>query len=292
MARTNTTAELVKRKSRCKSVRINDIKVVDTHRLDKEIIGDKTVRKLKALEKSIRANGVLNPILVKENGDGSYTIVDGVRRYEVAKRLGYKKLQIVSYDDIGDKASLLSLITNSNRKALTPIELGIAYQKLLDSGIYRNRADLAKALGISDSTFSSKIKNLELDKRIIEDLLSGEGLGDQKVLKTVRLIEGVDADGYSDVQYNAYTHIKTEGLKRKEALEYIAGLPDSGEEAEAEAEVEAEQTAPFRKDESETEIQVVIEKDRLEETVVQRIEELLAEIERLSGNVDAAAEAA
>lgn len=286
MSRRNATTEIITRKARCSKVKIADIKIEANHRLDNEIVDDKAVKKLKALQKSIEANGILNPIVAKKHEDGTFTIIDGIRRYEAAKRLGYKKLQVVSYDDIDDKEEMLSLVVNTNQKTLSPIELGIAYQKLIDRGVYRNKAELAKALGVSDVTVSSKIKNLELDARIIEDLLTGEGINDQKVLKAVRLLEKVNDDGESDMQHNAYTHIKTNSMDRKTALEHIASLNNTEDDTNDNG-----QAPVFSKTESDSEIQVVIEKEVLDEEVIEQIEVLLAEIERLSSGTEAQAAA-
>ena len=192
-----------------------------------------------------------------------------------------KRLQIISYDDIDNKEELLSLVANTNQKTLSPIELGIAYQKLIDRGAYRNKAELVKVLGVSDVTVSSKIKNLELDARIIEDLLTGEGINDQKVLKAVRLLENINSDGESDMQHNAYNHIKTNSMDRKTALVYIASLNNTEDDTNANSQVSG-----FTKTESDREIKVVIEKEVLDEVVVEQIESLLAEIERLSSGTE------
>ena len=65
MRRRNTTTEIITRETRCSKVNIGDIKIESTHRLDNEIVNDKAVKKLKALQKSIEANGILNPIMAK-----------------------------------------------------------------------------------------------------------------------------------------------------------------------------------------------------------------------------------
>ena len=282
MAKRINTTEIVTSKARCATIKIELIHSKWNHRLDGNHIEGKAKKEFGALKGSIEANGILNPLLVKENEDGTYTLIDGHRRFEAAKLLGYKTIRVVKHQDIEEKEELFAIVANSNQKALSAVELGLVYSKLIKSGAYSNNRELAKALGLSEATVGSKIKNLELDERIIGEYLSGQGAtNDQKVLKTIRLLEkAAETDeGYiSQKQWEAYTHIKEHTLGRKEALAYIGMLK---EEDAPQTETDTE-TSGFLKEETEGEIKVTIEKEGLASEKVEQIEALLAEIERLS----------
>jgi ParB family chromosome partitioning protein len=263
----------VERKGKCTYVKTTDIKVGTTARLGNEVADKKVSKKFRALEKSIIANGILTPIIAQKNDDNTYTIVDGYRRLLVAQRLGIKKLQVISYDDINDKEEMLSIVTNSNQKTLTAIELGVAYKKLIDRAVYGSNRELAVALGVSEGTVGTKINNLKMDKRIIEDLIANNSISDQKVLKAIRTIENINDDGKSEKQYSTYRKIVDEKLKRTDALEYIS-LGKGVEEVRH-----------FVKTALANKINVMIDTKDLSEENVAKIGELLAEIERIGEDV-------
>jgi ParB/RepB/Spo0J family partition protein len=282
MARKTNTTEIVTRKARCATIKIDLIHSEWNHRLDGNHTEGKAKKEFGALKSSIETNGILNPLLVKENDDDTYTLIDGRRRLEAAKLLGYKTIRVVKHQDIEEKEELFAIVANTNQKALSAVELGLVYSKLIKSGAYSNNRELANALGLSEATVGSKIKNLELDERIIGEYLSGQGAtNDQKVLKAIRLLEkAVETDeGYaSKKQWEAYAHIKEHTLGRKEALAYIGTLR---EENAPQTQTDTE-TSGFLKEETEGEIKVVIEKEGLASERVEQIEALLIEIERLS----------
>ena len=268
----------VDRKGQCTTVRISKIKTGASIRLGKEASEEKMSKKFRALKDSIEANGIMVPLIVKKNEDDTYSIIDGYRRFEVAQRLSYKKIQVISYDDIDDKDEMLSIVTNSNQKSLTAIELGVAYKKLIDRGIYGSNRELANALGTSEGTVGTKINNLKMDKRIIEDLIANNSISDQKVLKAIRTIENINDGGESEKQYSTYTKIIDEQLKRSDALAFINSSKG------------VEEVHHFVKTELANKINVMIDTKDLSEENVARIEELLAEIERIGE--DTVAEAA
>ena len=294
MATRKNTTTVIQRKGKCIYAKISDFNESDSHRIGTEKIGeDKYTKKFNALKKSIAANGLFTPLLVKKEEDGTYTIIDGFRRYEVAKILGMKKVQVVVYSDIKEKEAILGLIANSNQKALTPIELGMAYKRLIARKVYKDEKELAKALGLSANTINSKINNLKLDSRIIEDMLTGDGINDQKILKALRGLatatentldeeqtENVSEEQtkhVSEEQWEAYTQIKEKALNREKAIERIKELKEPSLTNNV-----IEPTEPFVRDETEKEIRVTIEKEGLTAEVISQIEALLAEVESLS----------
>ena len=272
VATADNTEELtmVQREGKMRYVSTDKIRYVWSLRLDGDTKEDKGNKKLKAFVESVKVESILAPLIVRKiEGSTEYTLIDGGKRLEAANILGIKKVPVIVYDENDNKAELLRIIANSNQKKATPIELAMAYKKLLDSGVYKSNRELATALGVSESTVGTKINNLKLDTRIIEDMMTEYGINDQKVLKTIRSIEKIDEEGTSDKQWNVYSHITLKELGRKEALEYIN---------EQKGEVVSQR---FVKLESDHQINVVIDTSGLDEESVSRIGELLAEIEEL-----------
>ena len=117
------------------------------------------------------------------------------------------------------------------------------------------------------------MNNLKLDKRIIKDLITGKGVNDQKVLKALRGLDKAE-DGASNMQWDAYSYIKENSLTRDDALAHIKGSRDDSNDSEPQP--------PFSKEESDSEIKIVIEKENLNAETVSQIEVLLQQIEQLS----------
>ena len=279
MTTTNET-KLVTRKTRCANVKIDLIRSEWAHRLDGNHSAGKAKKEFDTLKKSIESQGIINPIVVKQNGDDTYTLIDGHRRLEAAKLLGYKKIRVINYKELEENGEILSLVANANQKALGAVELGIAYDKLIKSGVYRSNQKLAKALGLSAATVGSKIKNLELDKRIIDEIVNGNGAtNDQKILKAIRLLQKTDESNVSQKQWEVYGYIKENNLGRKEALEYI--------KSQREPEVISERTVSLVQNNM---IELHIDTSDLDEARKARIQQLVAEIERIRDGEEASGE--
>jgi len=89
-------------------------------------------RRLQELTQSIRANGIIQPIVVRRIGD-RFQIIAGERRWRAAKAAGLQRVPIVVRDVApGQEQSLLemALIENIQREDLNPIEEALAYQRL------------------------------------------------------------------------------------------------------------------------------------------------------------------
>jgi ParB family chromosome partitioning protein len=87
---------------------------------------------LEELAQSIRRNGLLQPITVKSNRHGQFTIIAGERRYRAHQILDAETVECIVYN--GKNAKELQLIENINRKDLNPIEVVQAYRSYLDAG--------------------------------------------------------------------------------------------------------------------------------------------------------------
>ena len=89
--------------------------------------------KLEELAASIKANGIIQPILVRRTG-GTYRIIAGERRWRAAQKAGLQRVPVVVRDVAdGDKQLLeLALIENLQREGLNPVDEALAYQRLAD----------------------------------------------------------------------------------------------------------------------------------------------------------------
>lgn len=115
---------------------------------------------LAELADSIRQHGVLQPILVRKQGDG-YEIVAGERRYQAAKAAGLTEVPVVIREISDDDVLKLALIENLQRSDLTPLEEARGYRQLIDEKDL-TQEELARILSKSRSTITNTLRLLDL----------------------------------------------------------------------------------------------------------------------------------
>ncbi len=126
--------------------------------------------RLEDLAKSIRANGVVQPLLVRRKG-GSYELIAGERRWRAAQLAGLTHVPVVVRNVPDDKVLELALIENIQREDLNPIEEAQAYKKLIDS-IGLTQETLAERVGRDRSYITNYLRLLRLPediRRLIEE---------------------------------------------------------------------------------------------------------------------------
>jgi ParB family transcriptional regulator, chromosome partitioning protein len=119
---------------------------------------------LEELAQSIRANGIVQPILVRRRGL-QYQIVAGERRWRAAQRAGLQKIPVVIKDISDDKILELALIENIQRQELNAIEEANAYRKLIDS-IGLTQEMLAERVGKNRTVITTYLRLLRLPSDI------------------------------------------------------------------------------------------------------------------------------
>jgi ParB family chromosome partitioning protein len=130
---------------------------------------------LQDLAKSIKTNGVIQPIIVRRVENGRYQIIAGERRWRAAQRAGLLKVPVVVKDIApADKKRLLemALIENIQRQELNPIEEAQAYQRLLEEFGLRQE-DIAAQVGKDRSSIANHLRLLKLPVEIRENVASG-----------------------------------------------------------------------------------------------------------------------
>jgi ParB family transcriptional regulator, chromosome partitioning protein len=130
--------------------------------------------KLAELADSIRANGIIQPIVVRRVGD-RYRIIAGERRWRAAQRAGLLKVPVVIREvDQGASKQLLelALVENIQRENLNPIDEALAYQRLAEEhGLTQEQ--IAAAVGKDRSSVANFLRLLKLPEEVRNDLGSG-----------------------------------------------------------------------------------------------------------------------
>jgi ParB/RepB/Spo0J family partition protein len=115
------------------------------------------------LADSLRQHGQLAPLLVRRLSDEQYEIIAGTRRWRAASLAGLVALRCQVFEVDEDEAFVLALDDNLQHQRLTPLEEAWAYQELLDRGIVRNRAEIARRVNVTRTRITQRMKLLELD---------------------------------------------------------------------------------------------------------------------------------
>src|SRR5690606_15693843 len=130
---------------------------------------------LNELAESIRAQGIMQPILVRALGDdpGRYEIIAGERRFRAAQLAGLKEVPVLVRDVADENAAVMALIENIQREDLNPLEEAQGVRRLLDEfGLTHEQA--AQAIGRSRSATSNLLRLLNLAAPVQTMLLAGD----------------------------------------------------------------------------------------------------------------------
>ncbi|NIO38991.1 MAG: ParB/RepB/Spo0J family partition protein [Burkholderiales bacterium] len=123
------------------------------------------------LAESIKAQGVLQPILVRSIGD-QYEIIAGERRWRAARVAGLTEVPVV-VRDVDDNAALaIALIENIQRENLNPLEEAIGIQRLIDEFSMTHEL-VGKAVGRSRSAVTNLLRLLSLEEPVQAMLMNG-----------------------------------------------------------------------------------------------------------------------
>lgn len=139
--------------------------------------------KVKELAASIRAEGLLQPVVVRQAEEqGLYEIIAGERRWRAHRELGRKTVLVRVVDATDLSSASLSLIENLQRENLNPIEEALGFASLLND-FNLTQAQVAERVGKSRTYVTNTLRLLQLDDEL-RMLLGGGGLsvGHAKVL--------------------------------------------------------------------------------------------------------------
>ena len=128
---------------------------------------------LEELASSIRAHGLLQPVVVCRAPGGGYHLIAGERRWRAAKLAGLERIPVILREEIGDADRLaLALIENLQREDLTPIEEARAYHHLrTELGL--RQEEIASRVGKDRSTVANALRLLQLPLDVQEKVDAG-----------------------------------------------------------------------------------------------------------------------
>jgi ParB family chromosome partitioning protein len=147
---------------------------------------------LEELAESIRENGVIQPLIVREK-NGNFEIVAGERRWRAAKIVKLEELPVVIRTATDQVVAELTLIENIQREDLNPIEEAEAYEKLAERfGLTHD--EIARKTGKNRSVITNQLRLLKLSDKAKEALVSGAiTTGHARALLSASSLEEMDS---------------------------------------------------------------------------------------------------
>jgi ParB family transcriptional regulator, chromosome partitioning protein len=118
------------------------------------------------LADSIRAQGIIQPLLVRPRPAGGFELIAGERRWRAAREAGVEKLPAVVREAADRDALLLGLVENVAREELSPVEEARAYAVLMDE-FALSLGEVAERVGRSKPAISNRMRLLELSDDIL-----------------------------------------------------------------------------------------------------------------------------
>jgi len=128
---------------------------------------------LAELAESIKQQGIIQPIIAEDAGDGTYTIIAGERRVRAARLAGLSEVPVVLRKYSDEKRMVVSLIENIQRANLNPIEEAQAYKQLADLEAL-SQEDVAARVGKNRATVANALRLLKLPAEMQESIKKNE----------------------------------------------------------------------------------------------------------------------
>lgn len=178
---------------------------------------------LNELAASIKAQGVMQPILVRQLDDSSYEIIAGERRWRAAQLAGLTHVPVLVRSVSNNAALAMALIENIQREDLNPLEEAIGIQRLIDE-FKMTHQTAADAVGRSRSAASNLLRLLKLPQAVQTLLM--EGKLDMGHARALLALEGAQ-------QIATANQVVIEQLSVRETEELVNKLMEGGGKAEA-----------------------------------------------------------
>ncbi len=144
------------------------------------------------LSDSIKAQGVIQPIVLRPIDDDRYEIIAGERRWRAAQQAGLEKVPAVIRTVDDESALAMSLIENIQREDLNPLEEAIALQRLIDEFQFTHQ-EVADAVGKSRSAVTNTLRLTRLAQPVAEMLVAGDlEMGHARALLTLVVTDQIE----------------------------------------------------------------------------------------------------
>jgi ParB family chromosome partitioning protein len=178
--------------------------------------------RIEELASSIRAQGVIQPLVVRKREAGGYELIAGERRWRAAQRAGLHEVPAVIRDVVPTRAFEMAMVENLQREDLNPIEEAAGYQRLIAELGYTQES-LAARVGKDRTTITNALRLLRLPDEVRNLVIDGRvSMGHARALlglestdSMVRLARRVAAREMSVRQ--------VEGLVRREREDHANG---------------------------------------------------------------------
>lgn len=128
---------------------------------------------LASLAESIATHGIVQPLTVRERGNGYYQIIAGERRWRAARQAGLSEVPAVIIEADDKKTMELALIENLQRQDLNPVEESLGYQSLMQE-YAMTQEEVAKRVGKSRPAVANALRLLALCPPVLELVRSGQ----------------------------------------------------------------------------------------------------------------------
>ena len=128
--------------------------------------------KIEILAASIKENGLIQPIIVTETGNGMYKIIAGERRWRACRKAGLKEIPVLIREYSDEQAAEVALVENLQREDLNPVEEALGYN-LLISEFSMTQETVSQKVGKSRSAVANSLRLLTLSDDIKNMLISG-----------------------------------------------------------------------------------------------------------------------
>jgi ParB family chromosome partitioning protein len=128
--------------------------------------------KLAELAESIKEQGVIQPVVLRQVND-TYQLIVGERRFKAVEKLGWEKIPSLVLESVSNETAMeLALIENLQREDLDPIEEAGAYNRLMTE-CSLSQADVAARIGKERSSVANSLRLLTLSEKIQKMLIDG-----------------------------------------------------------------------------------------------------------------------
>ena len=172
--------------------------------------------RLRELAESIKANGIIQPIVVRKDGD-RFQIIAGERRWRAAMLAGLTRVPVVVRDVAsGRERSLLemALVENIQREDLNPIDEALAYRRLADE-FQLKQDEIAAAVGKDRASVANTVRLLRLPEEVRAEVASGRlSMGHARALLSLTA-EGEQLRIARDVIARSLSVRETEALVKR-----------------------------------------------------------------------------
>lgn len=214
-----------------KDINVNEIFPFENHPF--KVLDDE---KMDELVESIKENGILTPVIVRPDDEGTYEMISGHRRLHAAKRAGLEKIPAIVKEMTDDDATIYMVDSNLQREEILPSEKAFSYKMKLDamrrqgyrsdltsaqpghkSDGKKSRDILAEQAGVSKNQISRFIRLTELIPELLNFVDS----------KRIPLLTAVEMSYFTkEIQQWLYEYCRENGIPKFEKVSELRNRSD------------------------------------------------------------------